>query len=228
MSRNVWALSDLCTPWCVHVVATLRIADHIAAGTDRIEDLAAAAQCDPAILRGVLDHLVGQGAFEQPKPGRPSGPRREEYSTRAQIGRLIPGARGPAPAYHEVFRRSQRITACSTNACASNLLDWACPTRYIGIFESTKTIPGGPSRFPRAWCGHLRGPETSTVRLHGSPGASQARLFARLLAAQRPRRAQRIQGRAVEIGGGEASAGGDVGEANQRMHHRQTGAGDRV
>src|SRR5271157_5725802 len=28
---DIWALSDLCTPWCVHVVATLRIADHIAA-----------------------------------------------------------------------------------------------------------------------------------------------------------------------------------------------------
>lgn len=26
------ALSDLCTPWCIHVVATLRIADHLAAG----------------------------------------------------------------------------------------------------------------------------------------------------------------------------------------------------
>src|SRR3989442_1069330 len=31
---DLWALSDLCTPWCVHVAATLRIADHIAAGTD--------------------------------------------------------------------------------------------------------------------------------------------------------------------------------------------------
>jgi hypothetical protein len=24
---------DLCTPWCIHAVATLRIPDHIAAGT---------------------------------------------------------------------------------------------------------------------------------------------------------------------------------------------------
>src|SRR5208337_5062911 len=28
---DIWALSELCTPWCVHVVATLRIAYHIAA-----------------------------------------------------------------------------------------------------------------------------------------------------------------------------------------------------
>ncbi len=32
---NLEALSDLCTPWCVHVAATLRIADHIAAGVHR-------------------------------------------------------------------------------------------------------------------------------------------------------------------------------------------------
>jgi hypothetical protein len=37
---DVWALSDLCTPWCVHVVATLRIADHIAAGNNEIDKLA--------------------------------------------------------------------------------------------------------------------------------------------------------------------------------------------
>jgi hypothetical protein len=27
-SPNLSALSDLCTPWCIHVVATLRIAAH--------------------------------------------------------------------------------------------------------------------------------------------------------------------------------------------------------
>lgn len=38
---NLGELSDLCTPWCIHVVATLRIADHIAAGITDIDDLAA-------------------------------------------------------------------------------------------------------------------------------------------------------------------------------------------
>jgi 2,7-dihydroxy-5-methyl-1-naphthoate 7-O-methyltransferase len=38
---DIWTLSDLCTPWCVHVVATLRIADHLAAGITQIDDLAA-------------------------------------------------------------------------------------------------------------------------------------------------------------------------------------------
>jgi hypothetical protein len=39
---DIWALSDLCTPWCVPVVATLRIADHMAAGIAQVDDLAAA------------------------------------------------------------------------------------------------------------------------------------------------------------------------------------------
>jgi SAM-dependent methyltransferase len=67
---NLRALSDLCTPWCVHVVATLRIADHIAAGVDEISDLAAAAGCDPYALHRVLTHLVGRGVFEEAIPGR--------------------------------------------------------------------------------------------------------------------------------------------------------------
>src|SRR5436309_9824786 len=67
---NLRVLGDLCTPWCVHVVATLRIADHIAAGTTKIDDLAAAAACDPDSLHGVLSHLVGKGVFEEPAPGR--------------------------------------------------------------------------------------------------------------------------------------------------------------
>ena len=56
------ALSDLCTPWCVHVVATLRIADHIAAGITQIDELAAASGSDSDSLHRVLRHLVGKGA----------------------------------------------------------------------------------------------------------------------------------------------------------------------
>ena len=67
---DIWALTDLCTPWCVHVVATLRIADHIDAGITPIEDLAAASGTDSDSLRRVLRHLVGKGMFEEPAPGR--------------------------------------------------------------------------------------------------------------------------------------------------------------
>jgi SAM-dependent methyltransferase len=64
------ALTDLRTPWCVHVVATLRIAEHVAAGTSDVDRLAAAAGCDADALHSVLGHLVAKGVFEEPAPGR--------------------------------------------------------------------------------------------------------------------------------------------------------------
>jgi hypothetical protein len=67
---NLWELSDLCTPWCVHVVATLNIADQLAAGKDNVAELAAAAGCDCYALHRVLTHLVSKGVFEEPSPGR--------------------------------------------------------------------------------------------------------------------------------------------------------------
>ncbi|HEX9000673.1 MAG TPA: methyltransferase [Blastocatellia bacterium] len=67
---NLNALSDLCTPWCVHVVATLRIAHHLAAGMDEINALAAAANCNADYLGQVLRHLIGKGVFEETAPGQ--------------------------------------------------------------------------------------------------------------------------------------------------------------
>jgi hypothetical protein len=64
------ALSDLCTPWCIRVVATLRIADHMAAGVTDVERLAVVAVCDAGALHNVLGHLVGKGVFEEVAPGR--------------------------------------------------------------------------------------------------------------------------------------------------------------
>lgn len=58
-------LSDLRTPWCIHVVATLGIADQIAAGTTESDRLAEAVGCDSDMLRAVLDHLVSKGVFQK-------------------------------------------------------------------------------------------------------------------------------------------------------------------
>lgn len=38
-SVDVWKLADLCTPWCMHVVVTLRIPDLLAAGPRELEEL---------------------------------------------------------------------------------------------------------------------------------------------------------------------------------------------
>jgi SAM-dependent methyltransferase len=67
-SVNLSALSDLCTPWCIRVVATLRIANHIAAGTTDIKTLARLAECNADFLQRVLRHLVIKGIFEELTP----------------------------------------------------------------------------------------------------------------------------------------------------------------
>jgi 2,7-dihydroxy-5-methyl-1-naphthoate 7-O-methyltransferase len=119
---NIWELSDLCTPWCVHVAVTLGIAEHLAAGRTRIDDLARAAGADADALQRVLRHLVGKGVFEEPSPGQftlnetartlqQSGVRLgmdlDSFGGRMAYawGSLLSAVRTGAPAYHEIFGR---------------------------------------------------------------------------------------------------------------------------
>ena len=119
---DIWALSDLCTPWCLFVVATLRIAELLNGGISKIEDLAKAAGADADSLERVLRHLVGKGVFEETARG-------EFALNEAARGLLDPGlrlgldlngiggrmanswstlltaVRTGAPAYHTVFGR---------------------------------------------------------------------------------------------------------------------------
>lgn len=67
---DLWAMADLRTPWCLRVVATLRVAEHIAAGTTEVDGLAAAAGCDREALHAVLAHLARVGVFAEVAPGR--------------------------------------------------------------------------------------------------------------------------------------------------------------
>ena len=114
------ALTDLCTPWCVHVAATLRIAEHIASGTHDIDDLAAVSKCNAFALRRMLEHLVGKGVFEEKAPGQFSlnetalgllnpalhlGLDLNGIGGRMAYawGSLLAYVRTGAPAYHEVF-----------------------------------------------------------------------------------------------------------------------------
>ncbi|GLV60937.1 hypothetical protein KDH_77550 [Dictyobacter sp. S3.2.2.5] len=121
-SVDLFALSDLCTPWCIHVVATLRIANHLESGTTTIAELAQKAGCDADSLQRVLRHLVSRGIFQEPTPGR------FELNAAAQgllnptlqigldltgfggrmayaWGSLLSAVRTGAPAYHEIFGR---------------------------------------------------------------------------------------------------------------------------
>jgi hypothetical protein len=119
---DLWELSDLATPWCLHVVATLRVAEHLDAGVTGADRLAEVAGCDRDALTRVLRHLVLKGVFEEPAP--------DEFAlNRAARGLLDPAlrlgldldgfggrmagawssllaaVRTGRPAYHEVFGR---------------------------------------------------------------------------------------------------------------------------
>ena len=117
---DLWELSDLSTPWCVHVAATLRIADHIAAGKTGIAELAEAAGADRDSLHRVLRHLASKGVFEETAPGRfalndvAQGLLNESLRLGLDLdgfggrmayawGTLLSAVRTGKPAYHEAF-----------------------------------------------------------------------------------------------------------------------------
>jgi hypothetical protein len=66
---DLWDLADLCTPWCVHVAATLGVAEQLEAGHRDVQALAAACGCDARFLALLLRHLVKKGLFAEPTPG---------------------------------------------------------------------------------------------------------------------------------------------------------------
>jgi len=117
---DLWTLTDLATPWCVHVVVTLRVPDHIAAGKTEITELARACHADAESLGRVMRHLVHKGVFEE----RPCGnfrmndfakvllepPARYGLDLHGIGGRmahawstLLRAVETGTPAYHEVF-----------------------------------------------------------------------------------------------------------------------------
>ena len=112
-------MTDLATPWCIHVAATLRIPEHLAAGRTGITELAAAAGCDRDALHAVLGHLAGMGVFTEEAPGRFACNRAAEQLAKTPFldldgiggrmahtwGTLLDYVRTGQPAYQRVFGR---------------------------------------------------------------------------------------------------------------------------
>ncbi|MDN3355575.1 methyltransferase [Actinomadura sp. DC4] len=61
---------DLVTPMAVRVAASLRLADPMAGGAVPVEELARRSGTDADALGRLLRHLVCQGVFAEPEPGR--------------------------------------------------------------------------------------------------------------------------------------------------------------
>lgn len=119
---DLWELCDLATPWCLCIVATLRIAEHMTAGISETGALASAAECDAEVLNCVLGHLAGKGIFERVRPGEwaLNDAARGLLNPMLQLGLDLNGIGGRMayawstlpkfvrtgrPAYHEVFGR---------------------------------------------------------------------------------------------------------------------------
>jgi 2,7-dihydroxy-5-methyl-1-naphthoate 7-O-methyltransferase len=58
-------LSDFAAPWSLWIAATLRLADHIQAGANRLEALAERAGVNAGALERLLRYLVARGVFDQ-------------------------------------------------------------------------------------------------------------------------------------------------------------------
>ncbi|MFF2654575.1 methyltransferase [Streptomyces sp. NPDC058045] len=68
--RRLAPMADLVTPMALRVAATLRLADLVGEGVDRVEDLAERTGTDREALGRLLRHLDCHGLFTETAPGR--------------------------------------------------------------------------------------------------------------------------------------------------------------
>ncbi len=64
---DLWALTNLQTPWCIHVVVTLDIPVFTATEPRTINQIAVYSASDPVMLLSLLRHLVAVGVFIEPE-----------------------------------------------------------------------------------------------------------------------------------------------------------------
>ena len=67
---RLWAMADLFTPMALRVAATLRLADHVAAGVDSAAALAEQIGADQDAMARLVAHLVTIGALADVGTGK--------------------------------------------------------------------------------------------------------------------------------------------------------------
>ena len=187
---DLWSLTDLCTPWCVHVVATLRVADHLEAGKSDISDLASAAGADRDSLYRVMRHLVSKGLFDEPVRGRfalnetargllNEGVRisldLDGFGSRMAYawGTLLAAVRSGRPAYHEHFGRDFWSDLEAHPDIAGNFdALWGGPDMGVPIQRSW-SMPRSGSRSPPSWM-WAAGPARSSPKFAARPGVQES------------------------------------------------------
>ncbi|HST49336.1 MAG TPA: methyltransferase [Jatrophihabitans sp.] len=69
-AAELWGMAHLGTPMAIRVAATLRLADHLAAGLGTAAELAQAAGAHPDALDRLLRYLTARGVFSRDEAGR--------------------------------------------------------------------------------------------------------------------------------------------------------------
>ncbi len=69
-AAELWGMAHLGTPMAIRVAATLRLADHLAAGLGTAAELAEAAGAHPDALDRLLRYLAARGVFSRDDAGR--------------------------------------------------------------------------------------------------------------------------------------------------------------
>jgi hypothetical protein len=119
-------LADMMAPMAVRVAATLRLADHITAGSTTVDELAAAADVPADTLRRLMRYLTVRGVFAEVEPDRyglselaqplrddhPAGIRRR-FDLDGPVGRgdlsfvhLLDSVRTGAPSYQRMHGKT--------------------------------------------------------------------------------------------------------------------------
>lgn len=70
LTGKMWSMARLATPMAVRVAASLRIADHIAAGRHTAAEIAQAAHADPDALERLMRYLAVRGVLSRTEAGR--------------------------------------------------------------------------------------------------------------------------------------------------------------
>jgi hypothetical protein len=160
-SDDLWAAADLVTPMAIRVAATLGLADHIAAGRQTAEALAAAVDADPDALGRLLGHLVtaglltGEGVYTLTAMGEQLRELRPWFDLEGSVGRgdlcfveLLHTVRTGEPAFPLRFGRP---------FWADLATDPAREAQFDALMGSrlTADIPGVVAAYPWDTLGHV-------------------------------------------------------------------------
>jgi hypothetical protein len=194
-------LIDLISPYAVRAAATLRLADHVAAGTTTTAELARAVGADPDALGRLLGYLAARGVFERRDGGgwalTPDAELLRDEALRAWLDVDGVGGRMDAavPGLLESIRTGQaaypRVHGLAIWDDDEAQLDAMWATHCASFAEEVATA--------RAWTGHV-------VDVGGGTGT----LLAAILAANSGTRGtlvERAETVARAIGGFDAVAG---------------------